>query len=92
MYKTIKIESFAHFIELLEKDTQFDLANRLEGVTLYRGQNCDLPLLPKIERSNKTISEILDIEAILLNEFEKRCQPFLDFEIEDLSLFDFFAG
>lgn len=80
MYETIEIESFTHFIELIEEDTQFDIKNMLNGITLYRGQNCDLPLIPRIGRIDKPVSEILDIEATILDEFEKRCQPFLGFE------------
>lgn len=83
MYETIEIESFSQFIEILEEDTQFDMKNVLNGITLYRGQNCDLPLLPKIGRFKKPVSEILEIEMILINEFEKRCQPSLDFELNN---------
>ena len=77
---SIEIKSFSHYIELLEEDTKIDIQNKLNGITLYRGQNCDLPLLPKIGRFNKPVSEILEIEARLIDEFEKRCQPYLGFE------------
>lgn len=83
MYRTIEIESFSHFIKILEEDTLFDIKNKLNGVTLYRGQNCDLPLLPKIGRFKKPVSEILEIEIILIEEFDKRFRPFLDFEIDN---------
>lgn len=80
MYETIKIKSFTQIIKILEEDTQYDIDNKLNGITLYRGQNCDLPLLPKIARFNKSVNEILDIELKLIEEFEKRCKPFLGFE------------
>lgn len=80
MQETIEINSFIHFIKLLEDDTQFDRENKLNGITLYRGQNCDLPLLPKIGHIGNPVTEILDIEATILNEFEKRCFQFLGFE------------
>ncbi|MBI9055955.1 MAG: FRG domain-containing protein [Bacteroidales bacterium] len=80
MYDTIKIKDFSHLISLIEDDTKYDLSNKYNGITLYRGQNCDKPLLPKISRYKKTVPEILEIEAKLIDEFVKRCQPYLGFE------------
>ncbi len=83
MIEEIKVRSFSHFISLIEDDTEFDLDNKLVGVTIYRGQNCDKPLLPKIGRHKKSANELLDIEDLMFEEFAKRCQPFLGFEPEN---------
>jgi len=66
------IKSFQHFLELLDEFGDVDPF----GLTLFRGQNCDKPLLPKIARLNEDF-DIPIIEKKIFNAFKKRCLPYI---------------
>ena len=61
----------------------FDGARRL----LFRGQNVDLPLLPRIARiaQEKSISrdDLEQIERRMLERFRKECVPFIRGRVPD---------
>lgn len=67
------IKSYTHYLELLDELGQ----NNDYGFTLFRGQNCDKPLLPKIARLQEKRNDILSIEKKIFDAFKKRCLPYL---------------
>lgn len=71
-FKEYSIDSLSEYIKLFEQ-----LSNNVNLITLFRGQNIDKPLIPKIARhvykKSRTVSENL-----MFNEFELSSLPFLD--------------
>lgn len=64
------IRTVAQFVKAVERDTS--------ELPLYRGQEEDWPLLPKLSRVQARDSNVLKNERTLLNEFKRRAAPFLD--------------
>lgn len=63
--------------------TRFLEKNCTDGMTLFRGQPEDKPLLPKIARPEfKWEKSLLKSECDMFEEFKKRSRPFLDFRPE----------
>lgn len=70
-FKTQEINSVAGFVKHISR-------TKFTGKYLFRGQNIDMPLLPKIARNpNMNRAEIEDIERKMLNRFKKESTPFL---------------
>jgi len=64
---TVELKWFSHYIEMIEAFTD-------NSLTLFRWQNCDKPLLPRIAR-NKTM-ELK--ETIIFEEFKRKCPRFIN--------------
>jgi hypothetical protein len=71
MPKVRIIGSLAEYAEYIE-ETCYD------DNFVFRGQNVDKPLLPKIARINLRGGDFLDVEARMLDEFKRQSRPFLD--------------
>jgi hypothetical protein len=72
--ETIQLESFAHFMQIVQ-DNDFT-------VTIYRGEPLSkTPLIPKLGRVTLTdIDKVLELERKLLKFFKHRAGRYLDFE------------
>lgn len=71
-FKEFTINSISEFVHLFE-----GLSNNDNKVLLFRGQNIDKPLIPKIARYRYKKSRIIT-EKRMFNEFELSSLPFLD--------------
>lgn len=69
-YKIDEINSFTEYLEFIEELANFDLL-------IFRGQNCDKPLLPKIARLSDDVSEVREFENKIFVEFKRKCLPYL---------------
>jgi hypothetical protein len=82
VYQTHTVNSLSEFIILIEQICERENY-------LFRGQNCDWPLIPKIGRV-KTRKSLLETEDEMLTEFKRLSKPFLNSaptnELEWLSL------
>lgn len=82
VYQTHTVNSLSEFIILIEQKCERENY-------LFRGQNCDWPLIPKIGRI-KTRKSLLETESDMLAEFQRLSKPFLNSppnnELEWLSL------
>lgn len=74
VHKEIEIDSFEKFIRQLNIATASDVT--FGGFSLYRGQNCDLPLIPKIGRF-KYKNNLEEVEKKIFFEFKKRSIPYI---------------
>jgi len=84
MTKTIvKIKSAADFVKYVG---EFKKENEISGNNaelLFRGQNVDKPLVPKIGRLNLKIKSIAKTEELILKEFERGILPLSEFRPEN---------
>lgn len=68
----IKIKTFQEYLENIEALTEVNP----QGFFLFRGQTIDKPLIPKLGRY-ESIDNIEKFEKEILDDFKKRCQPYL---------------
>ena len=85
----IKIDSFNRFIKTIEDLSSVSVnGNRI--LSIYRGQEEDWPLLPKIGRNTEwSKEEILEKERNIFDEFKRLSYPHLDSNLDyddDLSM------
>ena len=73
--KEYPIDNFFDYIQLIDEISEINKNKFL----LFRGQDIDLPLLPKIAR-NDTIINIRELENKLFDEFKRRSYSYLNFE------------
>ncbi|MBL7847748.1 MAG: FRG domain-containing protein [Cyclobacteriaceae bacterium] len=69
-YKTVSVESFAAFV----KDVK---THCTEDTVLFRGQNSDKPLIPKVGRIKYRNGNILHNERVLFREFKRLSVPYI---------------
>jgi len=82
----IEITSLANFIAFVESAHQELMESNSDDFLLFRGQNVDEPLLPKMARLNKLNRKfdikqrhsLLETESRMLSEFKRRSRPFID--------------
>lgn len=70
------VSSFLALAEKIKKD-EIDIGNKADF--LFRGQNTDEPLIPRIARL-KPKGDLKKIESLLIDEFERLIPPFTEFE------------
>lgn len=81
-YKTKKIQNITDFFKIVE-----DIKHKAEtdgnlAELLFRGQNIDKPLLPKLARL-KLNGKIENVEKLMIAEFERGIIPLSEFKPED---------
>lgn len=81
-YKTTTIDSVNEFINVIEGIKVRNKENGNNSELLFRGQNVDKPLLPKIARI-KLRGNIENIEKLMLEEFRRGIIPLSEFKPED---------
>lgn len=67
------------FVDFMNKIDHFSAAYH-HLLVLYRGQEDDLPLLPKLARKKLKSPDINGVEKKILDEFKRRSYPYLDYE------------
>jgi hypothetical protein len=90
-FKCENLSSFSEYLRFIEAIQQKIRQDNSEDILLFRGQNVDEPLLPKIARQYEMEREIVLLRKIdlhtnelrLLNEFKKRARPFQDSKLEN---------
>lgn len=78
-----KIKSAANFVKFVG---EFKKKNEISGNNaelLFRGQNVDKPLVPRIGRMNLKIKSIAKTEKLILKEFERGILPLSEFRPEN---------
>jgi hypothetical protein len=75
-------KSVSSFLELIEKTKESELMSGNKCDFIFRGQSSDKPLIPKIARLNPK-GLIARTEALILEEFERVCPPFVEFDYKD---------
>lgn len=83
MPKTTKVTSFEQFITEIGKFDDRLKKSKSRYLLLYRGQEKDWDLLPKIARKGYASSRILMVEKSLMQDFERHSFPFTDAHIRD---------
>jgi hypothetical protein len=81
-YKVEHIESIKDFIGIVEKIKQNSEKNDNYAELLFRGQNTDKPLLPKLGRLRLN-GNIVNVEKLMLAEFERGVIPLSEFKPEN---------
>jgi hypothetical protein len=64
------ITKLGEYIDIIEKYCESDYI-------LFRGQNSDWPLIPKLCRINMRAGSMLDTERLMLEDFKRLSKPFL---------------
>jgi hypothetical protein len=90
----ISITTFPEYISLIESKWRSILEVNSKDILLFRGQNLDVPLLPKLARTHNRYKSIwipnLQIKSLqekkqwMLNEFIKRAQIFIEIKPNNL--------
>jgi hypothetical protein len=84
MTKTItKITSAADYVKYVGKFKKKNEVSGNNAELLFRGQNVDKPLVPKIGRLNLKIKSISKTESLILREFERGILPLSEFRPEN---------
>lgn len=73
------LSQFVGYIETIKRDVE---AAGNKADLLFRGQPCDEPLIPKLGRLDLK-GELLDIELLMIDEFERTSLPFTEFQPND---------
>lgn len=81
-YTTIHIESISDFIKVVENLKYNSESQGNNAELLFRGQNNDKPLLPKLARL-RLKGSIGKIEKLMLSEFERGVIPLSEFKPEN---------
>lgn len=81
---------FSDFVTFVEKEYKNNQSEERNALLLFRGQDVDMPLLPKLAReleiknklgiSHLTRYDFHSIEMMMLEEFKRRARPFLESE------------
>lgn len=69
-YETVFVDSFTAFVTNVKVHCK-------EDTVLFRGQNCDKPLIPKVGRMTYRNGNILQNEKVLFREFKRLSVPYL---------------
>ena len=81
-YKIEYIDSINDYISIVEKIKRNSEANANYAELLFRGQNTDKPLLPKLARLRLN-GNIVNVEKLMLAEFKRGIIPLSEFKPED---------
>jgi hypothetical protein len=74
--------SLSHFLAFIEEQREAELRAGNKSDFLFRGQSTDEPLRPRIARL-KPKGTILQVERLMMADFERRHVPFTEFEPRD---------
>lgn len=90
--KALSIKKFSDFVTFVEKEYKNNQSEIRNALLLFRGQDVDMPLLPKLARELKVKNELgighlsrydfHSVEMMMLEEFKRRARPLLDREPE----------
>lgn len=81
-YKTKNIETISDFINIVEHTKHQSEQEGNIAELLFRGQNVDKSLLPKLGRL-RLKGDIINVEKLMLSEFERGVIPLSEFKPED---------
>jgi len=81
-YKTITISSINEYLDVIDKIKNNSELNGNKAELLFRGQNIDKPLLPKLARLRLNGS-IEKVEKLILSEFKRGVLPLSEFKPEN---------
>tara|TARA_R110002110_G_scaffold69672_2_gene187668 strand:- start:45 stop:818 length:774 start_codon:yes stop_codon:yes gene_type:complete len=81
-YREATIETVHQFVEFIDSAKKQNARSGNSADFLFRGQNQDYPLLPKLARLNLR-GEIKKIESLMLDEFERMVLPLSEFQPKD---------
>lgn len=81
-YRKKEITNIQEFIELIDQEKTDTEKSGNDSDLLFRGQPEDLSLRPKLARLNLR-GEIVNIEKLIIEEFERTSLPLSEFKPED---------
>ena len=70
------MKSVAEYLEHVNKKKKEEIADGNKADFLFRGQNCDKPLLPHLARL-KANGDDVQIEKFVIDEFKRTSVPYL---------------
>ena len=86
--KVLHLRKFSDFTSLIEEECKKSSYSEKNELLLFRGQDVDMPLLPKLARELKIKKDFgirhlerynfHSIELMMLEEFKRRAMPFLN--------------
>lgn len=74
--------SLSEFLKIIEEEKATEVRKGNNADFIFRGQNVDEPLLPRIARLNPK-GELIKIEKLMMAEFERQIPPFTKREPHD---------
>lgn len=80
--KEHKIQTINDFIDLIENVKSENISNGNKSDLIFRGQNSDKPLLPKLARL-KLNGDMSTMEKLMLDEFKRGSLPLTEFKPEN---------
>lgn len=78
-YSSDSISTIAQYVALVEKIKITNENNDNDADLIFRGQNVDMPLLPKLARL-RLKGEITNIEKLIIQEFKRGVLPLSEFQ------------
>lgn len=80
--KVIVIKSLDQYLSIIKKVKEEEEKKGNNNDFIFRGQNCDLELIPKISRL-KPKGNIYELESLMINEFKRTSIPYLSLQPKD---------
>lgn len=75
--------SVSSFLSIIEEEKGVELKKRNSSDFIFRGQQCDFPLIPKIRRLHPKVHNLGELERLMLADFERQMALFTEKEPRD---------
>jgi FRG domain len=78
-----EVTSVSSFLAIIEREKASELKAGQSSDFIFRGQQCDLPLIPKIRRLHPKVHDLAELEKLMLADFERQMLLFTEKEPHD---------
>jgi hypothetical protein len=78
-----EVTSVSSFLSIVEQAKEIELKKGNSSDFIFRGQQCDLPLIPRIRRLHPKVPDLAELEKLMLADFERQMLLFTEREPHD---------
>jgi hypothetical protein len=78
-----EVTSVSSFLAIIEREKEIELKEGNSSDFIFRGQQCDFPLIPKIRRLHPKVHDLAKLEKLMMADFERQMLLFTEKEPRD---------
>jgi hypothetical protein len=78
-----EVTSVSSFLARIEREKEIELKEGNSSDFIFRGQQCDFPLIPKIRRLHPKVHDLAKLEKLMMADFERQMLLFTEKEPRD---------